>query len=59
MLNWIHSKIISGAASGLTKNPKIEFLPHFIRVNVVDVSLSLFVCMHVCMYVCMYVCIAM
>ena len=29
-LNWIHSKIISGATFciiGLTKNPKIEFLP--------------------------------
>ena len=42
-LNWIHSKIISGATFciiGLTKIPKIEFLPldwiyRSIRINTV------------------------
>jgi len=42
-LNWIHSKIISGATVriiGLTKIPKIEFLPldwiyHSIRIIMV------------------------
>ena len=43
-LNWIHSKIISGAAfriNGLTKSPRIEFFPldwiyHSIRIMTVS-----------------------
>ena len=39
-LNWIHSKIISGAAFRIIGLPKIEFLPldwiyHSIRINTV------------------------